>query len=79
VSRVKAAEAIVIPFGTLTLVNPSYHVLDGVQIAAYEWAILMVKRDRPGTCLGMSVGQYTQSYSVGGITGTTLRMPVGDY
>jgi len=76
VSRVKAAEAIVIPVRD---VDPRNHVIDGVQIAAYEGAILMAKRDRPGTCLGMSVGRYTQSYSVGGITGTTVRMPIGVY
>jgi len=70
VSPAKMAEQIVMPFGILTPVRPRNHVLHGVQISTQEGTVLKAKR---GPAQGMSGGQYTQSDSTGGRTGSLVR------
>jgi len=43
VSPAKTAEPIEMPFGLRTWMGPGNHVLDGVQIPPWEWAILRGK------------------------------------
>ena len=70
-----------------TRVGPKNHVLNGAQIKRgpsrvtvliREGAILRTKRGRPRTCPDVTGGQYTQSESAGGSTGT-VWMPIGAY
>ena len=66
----KTAEPIEMPFGLWTRVGPRNHVLNGVQIATREGAILRGESGRPG---------HTQRCPAVSILSDSMRMPIGVY
>jgi len=65
VSPAKTAEPMEIPFGIWTRVGPRNHVLDGGPDPHTLMDDFERQRGRTTTCLDMSGGRYTQSYSPG--------------
>jgi len=66
------------PFGLWTRVGQETMDYMASKSPYVKGAILRAKRGRPGTCLGMSGGRYTQNNSVGGRTGK-VWMTIGLY